>query len=445
MPAISDNTFAALMRPLGPYEAAPCLAVAVSGGADSMALALLAQSWTRRRGGEAAALTVDHGLRPEAAAEARQVHAWLSDRGMLHHTLRWRGPKPLGGIQAAARQARYEALGQWCRRHDVLHLLTAHHGGDQAETLLLRLWQGSGIEGLAGIPRIRALEGVRLVRPLLQQQHADLAATLTVRDQAWLEDPSNRDEKFARVRARRHLARNGGGSDQAAWLLEVADQAAVVRRRLGAALAELAARSVRLHPAGFCHFDPVPCRGQNQANLAPLLGDVLRCIGGGDFRPRREKLDRLARDLAERPLPAGRTLAGARLLPTAGGLLICRESGRLPGRVKVGANKRGRWDRFAWSLTGGSGGNNRWRGALSIGALGRDGWRQTRARLAGDCALPAPVRPGLPALWYRDRVLSVPHLDLMQDDDAPKWARKIRFSAGFSPARPLQAEGLMLV
>ncbi len=444
MPAINDRTFAALMRPLGPYEVAPRLAVAVSGGADSMALALLARTWARRQGGEAVALTVDHGLRREAAAEARQVRSWMSDHGMAHQILRWRGPKPESGIQAAARQARYEALGQWCRRHDVLHLLTAHHGGDQAETVLLRLWQGSGIEGLAGMPAIRAMPGVRLLRPLLPLRHADLAATLAARDQAWLEDPSNRDEKFARIRARRHLARSDGGSDAAAWLLQVADQAAVVRRQLRGALADLATRSVRLHPAGFCYFDPNPCRGQNQANLVPLLGDVLRCIGGGEFRPRREKLDRLALDLADRPLPAGRTLAGARILPRPDGLLICRETGRLPRRLKVGAETRGRWDRFDWTLGGGSGGIGRG-GGLSVGALGRDGWRQARARLGGDCAVPAPVRLGLPALWYRDRVLAVPHLKLMPDGDSPKWARKISFSARFSPVRPLQADGLLLV
>ena len=116
MPAIGKDQFAALMQPLGPFEKAPNLAVAVSGGADSMALALLAHAWAQQRGGAITALTVDHGLRRAAAGEARQVRAWLQAHGIDHQTLRWRGVKPGSGIQAAARQARYALLGQWCRR-----------------------------------------------------------------------------------------------------------------------------------------------------------------------------------------------------------------------------------------------------------------------------------------------------------------------------------------
>ena len=449
MPAISNHDFADAMAALGPFETAPELAVAVSGGADSMALALLAHTWARQRGGTVTALTVDHGLRPEAGAEARQVRAWLADRGIPHHTLGWRGDKPHSGVQAAARQARYGLLQQCCRRRGILHLLTAHHGDDQAETLAMRLERGSGVEGLAGIPAIRALGGVRLLRPLLRQRHADLVATLTASDQPWLEDPSNQDETFARVRARRHLANN---EHETLSMLGLGREAADTRRQMRGALADLAARTVRPHPAGFCHFDPAVCLGQNSALLAPLLGDVLRCVGGGHYRPRRDRLDRLARDLMQQRLVAGRTLAGSRLSPTADGLLICRETGRLPGREKIGGQKSGRWDRFDWRLRGDL--NNARRahrsGDLAIGALGQDGWRQvrrkhgqTRTTLPG--APPSPVRLGLPALWLGEDVLAVPHLNLIADAHGPQWARKIHFSARFSPLRPLHAEGLVLV
>ncbi len=442
MPATSNDDFADAMAALGPFEAAPELAVAVSGGADSMALALLAQAWAGQRGGSVTALTVDHGLRPAAGAEARQVRAWLSDKGIPHHTLRWRGDKPHGGIQAAARQARYGLLGQYCRRRSILHLLTAHHGDDQAETLALRLEHGSGIEGLAGIPAIRALGGVRLLRPLLRQRHADLVQTLTASGQAWLEDPSNQDEAFARVRARRRLAND---EDETLAMLALAREAARTRRQLGGAMADLAARTIRLHPAGFCRFDPGPCRGLNSALLAPLLGDILRCVGGGSYRPRRERLDRLASDVTQRQLLTGRTLAGSRILPTADGLLICRETGRLPGREKISGQKNGRWDRFDWRLSGDR--RTQQSGNLAIGALGQDGWRQVRGRVQETLpgALPSPVRLGLPAFWLGDEILAVPHLKLDPDALGPQWSRKIRFSAHFSPLRPLQAEGLVLV
>lgn len=440
MPAISNEKFAAMMQPLGPFEEEPDLAVAVSGGADSMALALLSHAWARQRGGTITALTVDHGLRREAAAEARQVRDWMSGHGIPHQILRWRGVKPGNGIQAAARDARYDLLGQWCRRRGILHLLTGHHRDDQAETVLLRLQHGSGIEGLAGIPAVRAIPRLRLLRPVLQQSKTELAATLVAHGQPWLEDPSNQEDRFARVRARRRLAHNGGaagGVGGTAQLLNFAGEAATARRRLRGALADLAVRAVRLHPAGFCQFDPAPCLGQNHALLAPLMADILRCIGGGAYRARRARVWRLCQDLIQDSLPSGRTLAGSRVLPDTSGLLICREAGRLPERVDAGSGKHGRWDRFNWTVTGTQ------TAPLSVGALGQDGWRQVRNRAPH--RLPGPVHASLPALWYDDRVLAVPHLNLAPDALGPKRLETIRFSARFMPPRPLQPDALLLV
>jgi len=110
---LGADAFAGLMAGLGPFEDRPTLAVAVSGGADSLCLALLAAEWARARGGRAVALTVDHRLRAGSRAEARQVATWLGARGIAHHCLAWTGDKPPSGVQAAARTARYRLLGQW--------------------------------------------------------------------------------------------------------------------------------------------------------------------------------------------------------------------------------------------------------------------------------------------------------------------------------------------
>src|SRR5712692_9076186 len=132
------------MAGLGPFEARPRLAVAVSGGPDSLALAILCHRWAAARGGEAFALSVDHRLRPESAAEVRQVRRWLRALGIPHHVLVWKRPgaRPSSALQAAARAARYGLLAQWCSRRGVLHLALAHHAGDQAETVLMRLARG---------------------------------------------------------------------------------------------------------------------------------------------------------------------------------------------------------------------------------------------------------------------------------------------------------------
>src|SRR5579864_7197729 len=124
---VSAAEFASLMAPLGPFEPSPRLAVAVSGGADSMALTLLAHGWAEERSGAIVALTVDHRLRPAAPAEAAQVGAWLQRRGIVHRILVREGALPEHGVQAGARAARYRLLEGWCRVEGVLHLLVAHH------------------------------------------------------------------------------------------------------------------------------------------------------------------------------------------------------------------------------------------------------------------------------------------------------------------------------
>lgn len=192
---------AALGRPVA---ADTKLAVAVSGGGDSLALLLLA---ARAFPGRVMALTVDHGLRTAAAAEAAGVAAHCAALDVPHVTLCWEGSKPRANIQAAARAARYRLMGDWCAGHGVVLLLTAHHADDQAETLLMRLQRGSGSAGLAGIRAARPLApGVTLVRPLLGVRRAALAALVAAAGWHPVEDPSNADRRFDRTAARALLA-----------------------------------------------------------------------------------------------------------------------------------------------------------------------------------------------------------------------------------------------
>ncbi len=180
------------------------LAVAVSGGPDSMALLWLAAQAFH---GRLHALTVDHGLRPESADEAAMVAAQAARLGVPHVTLAWVGRKPRTGRPAAARTARYRLLRDWCFSNRVPFLLTAHHADDQAETLLMRLARASGPPGLAGIRAARSLgRGVTLLRPLLARRKADLVALCAAHDLRTADDPTNRDPAYARTRARALLA-----------------------------------------------------------------------------------------------------------------------------------------------------------------------------------------------------------------------------------------------
>ncbi|AWL94083.1 MULTISPECIES: tRNA lysidine(34) synthetase TilS [Bradyrhizobium] len=185
-------------------KSAPALVLAVSGGPDSVALMWLAARWRRSlaRGPSLTVVTIDHGLRREAAREAREVKRLATELGLPHRTLRWRGAKPKTGLPAAAREARYRLLAQAARAVGASHVLTAHTRDDQAETLLMRLLRGSGLAGLSAMASLSERDGIVLARPLLEVPKAQLIATLKRARIGFADDPTNRDTAFTRPRLR---------------------------------------------------------------------------------------------------------------------------------------------------------------------------------------------------------------------------------------------------
>jgi tRNA(Ile)-lysidine synthase len=205
------------------WKAAPAIVLAVSGGPDSIALMWLAARWrnTLARGPRLIAVTVDHGLRPEAAREAREVKRLARTLDLPHRTMRWSGVKPKTGLPAAARIARYRLLAQAARASGATHILTAHTRDDQAETLLMRLLRGSGIAGLAAMARESEREGVLLARPFLDVSKSQLIATLRKAKIGFADDPTNHDTTFTRPRLRAVmpvLAAEGGDTRNLARL-----------------------------------------------------------------------------------------------------------------------------------------------------------------------------------------------------------------------------------
>jgi tRNA(Ile)-lysidine synthase len=184
------------------------VAVAVSGGSDSMALLQLVAAWRESPQGprEVTALTVDHGLRAESAAEAEQVKRWCEGLGIDHRTLVWAGDRPRTGIQAKARTARYDIMSNWCRENNIPILMTGHTADDQAETVVMRQQRTSSDRSLAAIWPENEWLGVKLFRPLLNQRRQALRDYLNGLEQTWLEDPSNSNDAFERIRIRNGMA-----------------------------------------------------------------------------------------------------------------------------------------------------------------------------------------------------------------------------------------------
>ncbi len=426
---LSDDAFERMMDGLGPFEARPHVAVAVSGGADSLCLTVLANRWVERRGGDLTALTVNHGLRPEAGEETRRLGLWLDALSIDHRVLPWTGPKPLTGVQAQARRARYDLMNSWCREAGVLHLLLAHTRDDQAETLLLRLSAGSGADGLASMSAIRETPDVRLLRPFLEVPKTVLVATLGAECQAWIEDPSNRDVKFARVRVRQALE---DADIRTEALARTAHRFGRARAALEAAASQVLACSARVHPAGFAHLDRARLEHAPEEVSLRALSRVIAAIGGREHGPRLNKLERLHGEMLSgaaspaglAPTPASPfsgTLGGCRIISEGGSeggkFLICREARGLPDSMSVHPGQRLAWDgrfniRIADSKTGAE-------ADLRLASLGSRGWSEI-VRIRPDLRagpVPGPARDSLPALFDEDGVLAVPHLDFDRRQD----------------------------
>lgn len=223
------------------------IALAVSGGPDSLALLILAAAI---RPDAILAATVDHGLRPEAADEAAMVAALCQTLGVRHATLRVTVGDDPAGVQAAARKARYAALGTWATHEGAAFLATAHHADDQAETLLMRLARGAGLSGLAGVRQSRLLSeapGVTLIRPLLGWTKAELEEIVAAAGIEPARDPSNSDLRYDRTRARRLLA---GGWPEAGRVAAAARHLAEADEALAWVLQSLADARIRLEGTG---------------------------------------------------------------------------------------------------------------------------------------------------------------------------------------------------
>ena len=434
---INAREFDQLIRLFGLLEAEPLVAVGVSGGADSLCLVLLLDSWLRRRRGRAVALIVDHQLRPEAKREIQQLVGWLANYSIEYHVLVWSDEKLGRTSQAAAREARYELLTGWCRRAGVLHLALAHHRDDQAETHLLRKARGSGADGLAAMPIVWEHNNVRLLRPLLSVPGTRLRATLLCMHQRWVEDPSNDDPTYGRTHVRRKLAKLSEENKGAAHIATVASDYASVRGGADEVTALLLVRVTQIDPAGFCWLDQMLLAEAPTKVGLRALTQILLAIGGNKYGARRESLLLLYEALRKNQIAGGRTLGGCCITPSRNGILICREPAAADHVLSLLPGQWSLWDhRFHVALGRCCVGGRR---QFKVHRLGVNGWCAVKRKRSGvnERTLPLFVRYCLPALWDLDGLVAVPHLDYSRDDSF--GGEQQPFTANFRPRRAFAA------
>jgi tRNA(Ile)-lysidine synthase len=391
---VTRSEFANMMAEMGSFSAPFSIAVAVSGGPDSMALCLLLADWVRDQGGRLIALTVDHGLRPESAEEAQQVSRWLAACGIAHHILTWDGDKPSTAIQTKAREARYDLMEKWCRRNHVATLAVGHQRHDQAETFLLRLMHGSGLDGLASMAANRRLGDVRLIRPLLSISKPRVLATLAERGQAFISDPSNDNLKYERVRVRR-LMDDIPLSEEAitSTVVKLGQARASMERLVDRAETVLVSR----HLMGFAVVDYQGLLQLPFEIAVRVMSRLVRQIGGKRYPPNTDAVLRLL-------IKGTGTLAGCRVEQHREDVvMLCRENRGVEPRKSVIPGGRVQWDgRFFVDTKPECPAN------AQVGALGAEGWKQIKDRMTW--SIPASIRATLPAIWVQDRAVKIPHL-----------------------------------
>jgi tRNA(Ile)-lysidine synthase len=396
----------ALLDPLGCYSH---LALAVSGGPDSVALLHLIARWrgVRGAGPRVSVLTVDHGIRPEAPGEAMEVARMAESLGLPHAILAWTGrERRSGGLQQSARIARYDLMAGYCHRNNIAAIVTAHHLDDQAETLLMRLARGSGLDGLAAIPERGSWAGIAVLRPLLDVSKARLVATLNAGGIAFAEDASNQDPRFERARLR------GCGDALAKLGLSAAALARSARRlrRARAALDQAAEAHLSTHgrisEAGYGMLDARALAAAPEEIALRVLAKAVAAVDGRDMPPRLAKLEALLAALKQAPAKA-HTIGGCRLQPAGHELGVFRETRRrgLPV-LTLSPGERALWDsRFRVEL------GDQEREPVTVRALGEVGWRDASGASGWLAALPRFARATLPACWRGDGLIFVPELD----------------------------------
>lgn len=368
------------------------IGIAVSGGGDSMALLAIARSWA---GSRIRAVTVDHGLRPESKTEAETVASFCAGRG-IDHAILSAELAPGGNMAARARQARYDLLAGWARMAGVHQIALGHTLDDQAETVLLRLARGSGLDGLSAMAETRVKSGVRWLRPMLGISRADLRSWLTSQDVAWIEDPTNDDARYDRVRARQALLTLGPLGLDASALAETARRLSDQKKVLDAETTEIALRARTWGAFGEARIDPQIAASALSEIRRRLVIDTLIGVTGSDYGPRHRSLAPVLDTIFSPEFP-GATLGGCLIARMRDQIVICREPAATEP-LKPVSEAWSLWDR-RWSISTtvqdagvGALGSE---GIASVKAAIHNGWQPPSAWLAA----PHPVRLTLPAIW----------------------------------------------
>jgi tRNA(Ile)-lysidine synthase len=370
--------------------------LAVSGGSDSMALLYLMRHWAIQSGRELRVATVDHGLRPEAKNEVQMVERVCKRLKIPCAILKWDGWDDLGNLQNAARKARANLINEWAKGFNASAIATGHTADDQAETFLMRLARGSGVDGLSAMASLRDRSGVTWFSPLLTYRREELRGYLTSKRVKWLDDPSNENESFDRIKVRKARAALDEIGLTVDRLVETATRMGTARRALERLTKEQAHSIAQPTKYGTVRFDITKFKLLPQELRYRLFAHALKWVSGSIYRPR---FDALLESATKLWTGEDHTLSGCHILTDGFHGEVCREI----TCIKTSPNITHVFD-DRWKIQGDDLAQGMYVGPLGEAGLPKcDGWRELGASRVS--------LMGTPAIWHGDQLIAAPMVE----------------------------------
>ena len=431
-----EKVFFKVMDTLGPYEKNPHLAVAVSGGSDSLCLAILAQEWANNRGGKITALIVDHGLRKNSGKECKETQNILKKRKIFSHCFKWKLSKiPKKGVQEKAREFRYNIFEDWCFKKNIVHLLVAHHFEDQKETFLMRLNDNSNIYGLACMPKILFKKKIRILRPLLDLKKKEIIKYLKEKKVNWIEDPTNVSSKYSRNILRKILPKleKKGLTDNK--LKKILKRAQKERKKIENKLADWLNKYVDINSLGYALINFSSLKLLNKDDFIFIFSRILNMISGSFYVPKSKYVYNFYKKIKSNETINHSNLGGCHIFFFKERLYVCREIFKKDRKQKINFQ----FNKIVW--------DNRFEieqkknknfllkkelgKSVFIEQLQKDGWNEIllkNEKLKKEFMIPNKIILSLPAIKNKKSdVLYVPHLNYYSNVKSKKEFSNINF------------------
>ena len=431
-----EKVFFKVMDTLGPYEKNPHLAVAVSGGSDSLCLAILAQEWANNRGGKITVLIVDHGLRKNSGKECKETQNILKKRKIFSHCFKWKLSKiPKKGVQEKAREFRYNIFEDWCFKKNIVHLLVAHHFEDQKETFLMRLNNNSNIYGLACMPKILFKKKIRILRPLLDLKKKEIIKYLKEKKVNWIEDPTNVSSKYSRNRLRKILPKleKKGLTDNK--LKKILKRAQKERKKIENKLADWLNKYVDINSLGYALINFSSLKLLNKDDFIFIFSRILNMISGSFYVPKSKYVYNFYKKIKSNETINHSNLGGCHIFFFKERLYVCREIFKKDRKQKINFQ----FNKIVW--------DNRFEieqkknknfllkkelgKSVFIEQLQKDGWNEIllkNEKLKKEFMIPNKIILSLPAIKNKKSdVLYVPHLNYYSNVKSKKEFSNINF------------------